>query len=330
MHTSRQFIADIRPRAPQKPVARTTTRSHVSTQPTVHDVVTRPAAPTRQSLAPQPRAATPHTTATTHAPTQPVSPKATRPTPQLTIAEHLQELRSRLLWSVIALFIGGAFGYYFHEQIIAILIKPLGQQLYYTSPAGGFDFLIKTCLFFGFILAIPVLVYQLLKFLAPAVPGHVVYKTSRILLVSVLLAIAGMAFAYFVSLPAALHFLNNFSTGPVTSLIGANEYFSFVMIYVAGFAALFQMPLIIAFINKITPLTPKIMMRKQRFVILGSFIIAAILTPTPDPINQTIMAVPIIALYQSSICVVWQSNYRSRKKQPYSQLRSAATSGATA
>src|SRR5690606_17417456 len=83
--------------------------------------------------------------------------------PKLTIAEHLQELRSRLLWSALALLFGGALGYVYHEQVIAILVKPLNQQLYYTSPAGGFDFLVKTCVFFGFILAIPVLVYQLLK-----------------------------------------------------------------------------------------------------------------------------------------------------------------------
>src|SRR5690606_20255917 len=122
------------------------------------------------------------------------------------------------------------------------------------------------------------------------------------------------------SLPAALHFLSNFSTGSVTSLISANEYFNFVMIYVACFALLFQMPLIIAFINKITPLTPRLLMKKQRFVILGSFIVAAIITPTPDPLNQTLMALPIIGLYQSSIGVVWQSNRRTRKKSHRRQM----------
>lgn len=230
------------------------------------------------------------------------------------VAEHVAELRKRLLWSVGALFVGGVLGYFYHDQIIAILVKPLNQQLYYTSPTGGFDFLIKTCLFFGFILAIPILVYNLMKFIAPAVPSHIGYKTGKILFVSSMLALMGLLFAYFVSLPAALHFLNNFSTGPVSSLISANEYFTFVMIYMAGFAALFQMPLILYFINKVTPLTPQLLMRKQRFVILGSFIVAAILTPTPDPINQTLMAVPIIALYQSSIGVVWHSNNRTQKK----------------
>lgn len=244
------------------------------------------------------------------------SVKATKPEKKLTMAEHIQEFRGRLLKSLIFLFLGGALGYVYHEQIIAILVKPLGQQLYYTSPAGGFEFLIKTCIFFGFMLALPFLVYNLLKFVAPAIPNHIRYRMSSILIISSLLAITGAMFAYFVSLPAALHFLNNFSTGAVTSLITANEYFNFVMIYIAGFAALFQMPLIIYFINKVTPLTPGKLMKKQRVVILASFVVAAILTPTPDPINQVLMAAPIIALYQTSIGVVWQTNRKSTESVP--------------
>lgn len=248
--------------------------------------------------------------------TPPLEQKDNKQDPEkLTIAEHISEFRKRLLWSILALLSGGALGYAYHNEIVSLLVKPLNQQLYYTSPTGGFDFLIKTCLFFGFLLTVPIVVYNLLKFIAPAIPSHITYKTSKILVVSSCLAVAGVAFAYYVSLPAALHFLNNFSTGSVTSLISANEYFTFVMIYMAGFAALFQMPLILAFINKVTPLTPHLMMQKQRFVILGSFIVAAILTPTPDPVNQTLMAVPIIMLYQSSIGVVWHANKRTRKKR---------------
>lgn len=237
------------------------------------------------------------------------------------IMGHLQELRKRLMYSILALTAGGVLGYIHHDRIIELLVRPLQKQLFYSSPTGGFDFLIKTCLFFGFVLAVPVLVYNLVKFIAPAVPNHVTYKTFNILSISTLLAIAGIAFAYFISLPAALHFLNNFSGEYITSLISANEYFTFVMIYLAGFAALFQMPLIIAFINKITPLTPRLLMQKQRIIIVMSFIVAAILTPTPDPINQTLMAMPIIALYQSSVGVVWQANRKTKKREKRERAR---------
>lgn len=232
-----------------------------------------------------------------------------------TIERHVDELRRRALGCVVALTIGGLIGYHFQNQIIAWLVKPLGQQLFYTSPTGGFDFLIKICLFFGFLLAIPVIIYNTIRFLAPAVPKRVSYSTTKILLVSIILAISGVAFAYYISLPSALHFLNNFTNDQVQSLISAQEYFNFVMIYLAGFAALFQMPLIFAFVNKITPLKPQALIKKQRVVILVSFIIAAVLTPTPDPMNQTLMAIPIIGLYQTSIGVVWQDNKRKSRKE---------------
>ncbi len=233
---------------------------------------------------------------------------------KMSVAEHLHELRTRLTWSVVALSIGGIMGYVYNKPIIGFLVKPLNEQLYYTSPTGGFEFLIKICLFFGFLGAIPIIVYNLLRFVAPALPSKVSYKTGRILLLSTLLAFAGVTFAYYVSLPAALHFLNKFSSGYVTSLISANEYFTFVMVYLAGFAALFQMPLIMSFINKVTPLKPAALMKKQRVVILISFVIAAILTPTPDPLNQALMAAPIIGLYQTSVGVVWQTNRRQSRR----------------
>lgn len=233
---------------------------------------------------------------------------------KMPMMDHIGEFRKRVLWCLVALLIGGVIGYRYQEQIIAILVKPLGQKLFYTSPTGGFDFLIKICLFFGFILAVPVIIYNFFKFISPAIPPYVTYSFSKIIVVSILLALAGVSFAYFVSLPAALHFLNNFSNEQVSSLISAQEYFNFVMIYMAGFALLFQMPLVFSFINKVKPLKPARLLKQQKVVILISFVIAAILTPTPDPINQALMAAPIIALYQTSIGVVWRDNKKGYSK----------------
>ncbi len=233
---------------------------------------------------------------------------------KITIEAHINELRQRVLWCTLALMAGGAIGYRYNQQIIEFLVKPLGQQLFYTSPTGGFDFLIKICIFFGFLLAIPVIIYNIFRFIEPSVPGHVSFKIWRLVIASILLALAGAAFAYYVSLPAALYFLNNFNSEQISSLISAQEYFNFVILYIGGFAALFQMPLIFLFINKITPLKPASLLKKQRTVILVSFLIAAVLTPTPDPLNQTIMAVPIIGLYQASVAVVWQDGMRKKRR----------------
>lgn len=228
-----------------------------------------------------------------------------------TFLEHVEELRTRLTWSALVLVLGGVIGYAIHQTIFKLLVKPLNKPLYYTSPAGGLDFLIKICIFFGFICALPVLVYHLLKFLEPALPAHARRGMIRILVSSVCLALFGVCFAYFISLPAALYFLASLGNGDITALISANEYLTFVMIYLAGFAALFQLPLIMLFLNRIRPLKSRQLMRYQGHVILLSFVVAAVLTPTPDPLNQTLMAIPIIVLYEISAVLIWIKNRKS-------------------
>lgn len=232
---------------------------------------------------------------------------------EMTLREHLAELRRRVFWVFVALSGSAVLGYVYHRQITDLLLRPLGENesLIYTSPAGGLEFLFKVCLFVGIVAAIPMMVYQLIKFIEPAI-----YKQtakSMIVLVgsSTLLALGGAAFGYLVSLPAALNFLTQFNSEQIQALLSTNEYLSFVMLYLAGFALLFQIPLVILFINNnMTPLDPRKLFSYQKFVVVGSFIVAAIITPTPDPMNQFLMAAPAIAQYQVSIFGVWLKNRR--------------------
>ncbi|HTE57261.1 MAG TPA: twin-arginine translocase subunit TatC [Verrucomicrobiae bacterium] len=237
----------------------------------------------------------------------------------LTFADHIHELRKRLMWSLLFVAIGAGVGYVLHDTILSILQQPLNEKLYYTTPTGAFSFIIKICCVFGFVVALPVVVYQAFAFFEPLVS----LKTRRSLvghvLLSVLLAATGITFAYFISLPAALHFLVNFGSdgGNIQALITANEYFNFVLAYIAGFAVLFQLPLIISFINRAKPLKPSQLIGGTRYVILGSFIISAVITPTPDPLNQALMAGPIIILYFVSVLVVAVTNgIRRRRYRP--------------
>jgi len=236
--------------------------------------------------------------------------------------EHINELRVRLMWVVLSLSVASIVGYVIHEQLLAVIRKPLGQTLYYTSPVGGLNFLMKLCLTFGVVVTLPVIMYQLLKFFHPILEKAHKTATARYVIWSIMLAYSGVAFAYFVSLPAALHFLANFGGKDITSLITADEYYSFALSYLLGFALLFQLPIIVLFTNRIKPLKPGGMMKFQRWIILISFIVAAILTPTPDPINQAIMAAPAIILYQVSLIMVWAINrhnkvvYKSTKAIP--------------
>lgn len=232
-------------------------------------------------------------------------------------AAHLQELQKRLIWVSLSIAALGFGAYFIHEQLVNLLRQPLGQTLYYTSPMGGFTFLFKLCMVAGLIASLPVVLYHIFEFLGPMLK-----KRHRLVIItytfwSFILACAGVLFAYFISLPSALHFLTQFGDKGIESLIGANEYFNFALAYVGGLALLFQIPLLLLFINRITPLSPKKLLKAQRFVIAGSFIVAAMLTPTPDPFNQALMALPMIVLYQLSILLIWRVNKRRKPVERY-------------
>lgn len=232
-------------------------------------------------------------------------------------SEHLLELRQRLFASVFFLLLGTIAGYLIHSHILELLIAPLNQPIFYSSPAGGFDFVIKLSLFFGFTVSVPVFIYHTLKFIEPVLPER---SGSRMLLIvfgSVALLVLGVLFAYFVSLPAALHFLGLFASEGVEALIAADQYFSFVTRYLFGFGLLFQLPLVLLLINSVRRISTQQLMGYQKWVVLLSFVVAAVLTPTPDVLNQLLMALPIIGLYQLSLLLLWAINRRavsSRRK----------------
>lgn len=240
---------------------------------------------------------------------------------KLTFAEHISELRRRLMWSSLFVLVGAGIGYALHDALLVVLQQPLNETLYYTTPTGAFGFIIKVCTVFGLIVALPALTYNGFAYFEPLIKA----RTRRLLIgyvfVSVLLAVGGILFAYFVSLPAALHFLINFGGGGIEAIITANEYFNFVLAYLAGFALLFELPLILSFINRIKPLTPSGLIGGTRYVVLGSFIAAAIITPTPDPMNQLLMAGPVILLYFVSAAGIVIRNRLKRK--PHKQTASS-------
>lgn len=231
-----------------------------------------------------------------------------------TFLSHVAELRRRVFIIVLVLLIGSAIGYWLYPTLLELIRAPLGEDLFYTSPAGGFSFTFTLSVLFGLVCVLPVVIFQAIRFVEPAVRKFNRRLTLAIITSSTFLAVAGILFAYFVSLPAALHFLGSFEDEGIRSIITADAYFSFAAKYLLGFAILFQLPLIVLLINKIKPLKPGGMLGAGRFIILGSFILAAILTPTADPINQALMAVPIIVLYLLSIVLVAVVNHKKPTK----------------
>jgi hypothetical protein len=144
------------------------------------------------------------------------------------------------------------------------------------------------------------------------------------------LAVAGGSFAYFASLPAALHFLTGLNIHNVSAMLTVDSYLAFVITYVLGAAALFQIPLVLMIINTIKPIPPKKLLSFERFVVLGAFIVAAMISPTPDITNQAILAVPIILMYQAGVALVWLQSRKQRSQQTATPIARAATQPAPA
>lgn len=245
-----------------------------------------------------------------------------------TFLEHIYELRRRLFWVVAVILVTSSAAYPFLNGIIGILTAPLGnQQLYYLTPVGGLSFSIKLCVYVGVLAAVPIVMYHLYRFLEPLM-GQ--WRRSALFYVglSSAFAVAGILFAYFVSLPGALHFLTGMNIDHIQAMLTVDSYLSFVLTYLLGAALLFQIPLLLTIVNTMTPLKPSKLMKIQRFVILGAFVLAAIISPTPDVLNQVLFALPIIAMYQIGVLLVWLQN-RARAKRSDRVATPASLSPAT-
>ena len=198
-------------------------------------------------------------------------------------------------------------GYKYYEIILNWLIEPLKKPLFYTSPIGGFEAVFGVTVMAGFLVSLPIFIYQAIKFVEPVSTKTKLggKKIFLYLLISLFLATTGILVSYYIVFPASLSFLNRFGSNQLESLISTKDYFSFVSKYLLGFAVLFQLPLVIYLASLFTPITPKLLWLKFKYVFALSFLIAAILTPTPDLVNQTIMATPIIALYLLTILILY-------------------------
>jgi|GEM_PF-507943 len=237
---------------------------------------------------------------------------------KLPFLEHFKELKRRLTIVAVSIGVFGIGAYFIQHQIVNILLKPAaGQHLIYTSPGGGMNFLFQVCGYTGVVFSLPVIIYQILKYFEPLM-GR---KSMRFALfgsgISAFLAMAGMLFGYFAGLPAVLRFLfHQFSPiSEIQPLIAVQSYMSFVTLYMFGAALLFQVPLILIFINRFTRLKPRSLLKNERWFILGTFVLAVLMNPTPNLIDQVMLAGPMILMYQIGIGLVWLINKREIRRE---------------
>ena len=221
---------------------------------------------------------------------------------KLTIMGHLEDLRKRLMWSAIAVAIGTAISFVFAEDIIEILKSVAeGIKLQAIEPTEMIGTYFKLSLAGGLVLATPVIIYEVVMFIRPALTRKErTYLYT--LLPGVLIAFAvGVVFAYFVLVPPAMTFLFNFGSGVAAIEWRIGKYITMITRLIFAIGMCFETPIVIYFLTRIGILNVQKLRRSRRFAVVGAFIIAAIITPTFDPVNQSIVALPLIALYEVGI-----------------------------
>ena len=221
----------------------------------------------------------------------------------MSILRHLEELRTRIIRSLIAIAIGSGVSYFFIEDIMHYLTLPTGR-LYYLQPAEAFFTYIKIAFFAGFLLALPVVFYQVWKFILPALTVRERTVIGILVPSSVLLFFAGLAFSFFLVLPAALQFFMGFGGESLQPMFTLHQYFDFVLAFILPFGAVFELPLVVIVFAKLGFIGSKFLQSKQRIVIFLSFVVGAVISPTPDIFTQSMIAVPLILLYELSYLVV--------------------------
>lgn len=217
----------------------------------------------------------------------------------LTFTEHLEELRNRVIKSVVFIFIISCLLYNFVDDIFSVLVKPVGKLIFIT-PQEAFITNIKIAIWGGLFLSSPFVLYEAWKF----VSGALMPEERRYITIfgplSFVFFILGSIFGYFVIVPVGMKFLLGFATDFVSPMISVSRYISFIGGLTFAFAVVFELPLIILFLTKIGAVTPQFLSTKRRHIVVLIFILAAFLTP-PDIITQILMALPLLILYEIGI-----------------------------
>ena len=225
-----------------------------------------------------------------------------------TLLQHLGELRRRVFICVVALLVGSAVSFFFFEQLIEILVQPArdlevgpGGDLIYTEVTELLTTAIKVSFAGGLVLASPVILYQAVMFIAPGLTG----REKRYLfgfMPAVILAFAGgVAFGYYVLTPPALHFLLTFGDDVAVPMIRVSNIINLMIRLLFWMGLAFETPLVMYLLAQLGLVTAQSLSRFRRYWVVVAFIMAAIITPTIDPVNQALVAVPLLVLYEVGI-----------------------------
>jgi sec-independent protein translocase protein TatC len=229
---------------------------------------------------------------------------------KMTFLEHIDELRVRILRSMIAIVAALAVCWNWSAQILHFIMQPLraaypNVTFITTAPTEGFSLHMKAAFFAGVFLAAPFLLFQAWAFISPGLYTHEKRHVVPFVGLGSVFFLAGGAFGHLILFPATFRFLGQYTAGDIQYLPRLTEYFSFYFWFVVGLGLVFQLPVVVFVLSRIGLVTPGFLIRKFKFAVLAAFIVSAIITPSADVVNQTMLAAPIVALYLLGIAVAW-------------------------
>jgi len=250
---------------------------------------------------------------------------------EMSLVEHLRELRSRLIKCALALAVGFGIGFALRGPVIDVITQPycdlpaaLRQasnvfdpdscSLIFTDVLGGFFFSLKAAAIVAVTLAGPVICYQILRFVAPGLRPIEKRYSIPFVIASQMLFAGGAVFSYFL-IPRALEFLLSFAGPNIISLMDASRYLTFVLQTMLAFGVSFEFPLILMILSLMDVVTAKSLRRARRYALFGTFVAAAIITPTQDPLTMALMAGPLVLFYELSILFAWMVERRRRRAE---------------
>lgn len=239
--------------------------------------------------------------------------------------EHLEELRTRLVRSVLALFAGMIICVaFFQADLTAIIMKPflaLDQEMVFMQFTEGFLFQLKIALLGGCVLASPVIIWQIMRFILPALYSNEKRVFFTMTFFGILLFVGGVCFGYFLVLQPIMITLVKLAGPDLTPMITASSYLSFVLGFLIPFGLVFEIPMVVYFLTKVGIITPELLTKNRKYVLLVVLIIAAMLTP-PDIVSQLCMAAPMLLLYEVGVQIS-QVVYKRKLKKEQRQARNA-------
>ena len=219
------------------------------------------------------------------------------------LRDHLQEFRKRLIICLVVVAIAALACYNYVDDIIALLSGPAGK-LYFMNPSEVFFTYMEIALYAGILFTLPVLLYEVWAFVAPALWPEERRAVLVILPTAVILFYVGLVFAYYLVIPAAVTFFMGLATQTLQPMFSLESYLSFILALTLPFGFIFELPLIVVFLAKIGLVTGDFLKGKRKILIVIAFIFAAVVSPTTDIFTQTMIAVPLIVLYEISLFIV--------------------------